>query len=88
MEELDNKQAAKHDRDDRVTDLFDGLACLATLEEPENKVKLDPRQYLRKRLQHVEHNLWKVATAASTAAEQAEMDYHLQEQYDEQVNEI
>ena len=67
-------------------ELFYHLAFLATLEEREVKVRLDTQQHLHRRLQHVEHNLQKVATAVSSAAEQADMDLCLLKQYNKQVN--
>ena len=81
-----NEQAAMDNHDDRVTVLFNHLERLATPEEREEKVKLDPQQHLHRRLQHVERNLQKVADAVSSAADQPEVDHCLLEQLDEQVS--
>ena len=47
---------------------------------------LRSQQHPGRRLQRVEHNLGKIATAVSSAAEQADMDRCLLEQSDEQVS--
>ena len=75
-EDLESEQAAMDDHDDKlkVTGLFNRPARLAMLEEHEEKVRLDPREHLRKRLQHLEHNLQKVASAVSSTAEQPDVD--------------
>ena len=56
-DELETEQAAMDEHNKRVTDLLDCLAWLATPKERGLKVKIDPQQHLRRRLQHVEQNL-------------------------------
>ena len=72
------------EHDDRVTVLFDRISGLTT--PVKREIKVDPKQYLTKRLQHLECNLRKVAAQVSTAADKPEMDRCLLEQYDEQIN--
>ena len=68
------------DHDDKVTDLFNCLACLVILEEHEIKVRLDPQQHLPRRLYKVEQNLRNIAATVSSAADQPEVDRSLLEQ--------
>ena len=59
-DDLENDQASLDNHDDRVTDLFDRLAHLASLEELEEKPKPDPWQSLQQRVLDLEDNHRKV----------------------------
>ena len=83
--ELENEQVTVDDHNDWVTDLFNHLALLVTPGEREVKVRTDLQQYLHRRLQYEEQNLWKVTAAISSATDQSDLDRYLLEQYCKQA---
>ena len=85
-EDQEREQAIIDDQDTKVTDLFTRLAPLAVEEKHEEVVKIDPRDHLKKRLEHLERNLRTVAAAVSSAMEASDVHRCLLEQYDEQLS--
>ena len=71
---MENKQAELDEHGDRVTDLFDYLAHIVSLEEGEEQSKPDPLRSLQTRLQHSEGSPRKVAEEVAAIADEEEMN--------------